>query len=484
MGSAIGKLLGIFVVIAVFTLGFFLDSIGFKAISIFTVIATLAAIVFVPAQFSLFFIISFIWFQGFFKIISNYHPIVHVGADLVVLALLFKVLFVKPATYKEIPPFTALFLLHFTWVIVTCFNPYSLSIVSSIAGAKVYVTMFLLYFFGYYLTNNLRDVKKLFALFIILTIAQTAFTIYQGFIGPSSIVSLHPGYQIQLNRYIGYAFRPFGLTNLPGGPSVYIFPVIPLLAYFIYAQRFGLLKVIYISFLPLMGTALFFCQVRSAIAKAVIASGFFVVGMVTSRLPISAIKRAYALMGTAVIAVFTVFAMSYLMTASITSYEDNEMSIDRSSSTFDVGAMATARRGGIDRFVAYVQQVPFGAGFSRVGAASGAFEGENKNDVYFKPGYFFSDNLFIHLLIELGIPGLIILTMLIGCILFAGLRVWRGEKRRELIGPQLAILSALLAIAAGSYGAEGIIYNPESGFFWLFAGVMMSMRRPDFSVEG
>ncbi len=480
MDRVFAKLLGAAVIVGVFVLGLYLDHVGFRVVSIAAVSLVLIAIIYVPAQFSLHLIITFIWFQGFFKIVSNYHPLVHVGADLVVMVLLLKLLFISPNTYKKSPPLVGLFLLHFAWVVVTCFNPYSLGLVANVAGAKVYVSMFLLYFFGYYLVNNLSDVKRLFVLFIILAFVQTVFTIYQGMKGPTSVVSLHPGYQIQLNRFVGYAFRPFGLTNVPGGPSVYIYLTLPFVVYSIYSARSALFQLFQIATLPLFGLALVMCQVRSAIGKGVLAVVLFIVAMVTSGLPISAAKRAYSVLGAGFAAVVVVFALTYLMDASVTMYGDNEMAMERSASTFDIQAMAQARRGALERFMVYAQQIPFGAGFSRSGAAAGAFGDANKSDTYFKPGYFFADNLFVHLLIEMGIPGVIIVGLLVGCILFIGFQIWRHEKRVHLIGPQLAIWSSLVAITVGSYGGEGIVYNPESCFFWLFAGVMMSLRDPLF----
>lgn len=484
MGGALKNYTFIVAAIAFFVLGLFLDQIGFKAISTLAVLATLAGVLLAPLHVALAFVITFIWFQGFFKIISNYNPIVHVGADLVLIALVTKVLFLGlKDNEKKLPPLSWLFALHFIWVLITYFNPYSLGIVPTIAGSKVYISMFLLYFFGYYLTKNLNDVKRLFGLFIILAFIQIVFTIYQGLVGVESVLSIHPRYAVQLAKYREYAFRPFGLTHLPGAPSVYIYVVLPFIAYFIYISRSKILKLFFITGLPLSGLALFMCQVRSAIGKALIALILFIISFSTSNIPISTTRRLYYIFGSAIVGAFTAFAMMYLMNVSVDFNEENERSLERSFSTFDISAMSSARRGTWDRFILYIKDVPFGAGFSRVGAASGAFQKANEQDPFFPPGYFFTDNLFLNILIELGIPGLIILTTLIFSILFIGFRLWRYEVRIQLIGPQLAIWSSLIAITAGSYGGEGIIYNPESCFFWLFAGVMMSMKDVSFDTK-
>lgn len=477
------KIFGFLIFLLMILLASSFNYIGLKALSVVAVVGTLFTILYVSIETALFFVIVFIWFQGFFKIISNYHPVVHVGADLVVIALVFKALFVGIRKHKEPPPFLKLFGFHFCWIAVMYFNPYSLSLVSNIAGSKIYISMFLLYFFGYYLTNSLSDVRKLFMLFIVLALVQTGFTLYQGYYGQDSVLNIHPGYAVQLKKFIGYSFRPFGLTSIPGGPSVYIYMTLPFIAYFIIHYRSMLAKMMFVSLLPLFGMALVFCQVRSAIARAVFALVCFMIAINGSRIAISFKNKVIYNFGAVLAGSFTIWAMVHLMNFSLSAQEDNEMSFDRSLSTFDLNAMAVARRGGMDRFIQYAQEVPFGAGFSRVGAAAGAFQETLKGDRMFASNHFFSDNLFIHLLIEIGFPGLIIVSILVGGILIVGIRsLWR-ERRQELIGPQVAIVSALAAVAAGSYGAEGIVYNPDSCFFWLFAGVLMSMRNPNFGEE-
>lgn len=469
--------------IGFFVLGMTFDKMGFQGFSFLALGLTLAGIIAAPLEASLVLVIIFIWFQGFLKIISNYHPFIHVGADAVVIALLFKILFKQMGQNKKSPPLTWLFAIHFCWIFIMLFNPYSLSLVSSVAGAKVYISMFLLYFFGYYLVHSLKDVKRLFAVFAVLGAIQTLFTIFQGLRGPSSVLSLHPGYKIPLAKMGTYAFRPFGLTHLPGGPSVYIYMILPFLAYFIYQTRSKWVRLLSLALIPLIGAALFLCQIRSAIGKAVIALGVFLLAMSTSRINVSMSRRVFYLAGSATLGAITVIVMFTFLGYAVDSYEDNQRSLERSLSTFDFEAMSQARRGSLDRFLRYASDVPFGAGFSRVGAAAGAFPELQKNDPHFPERYFFSDNLFVLLVIEIGIPGLIIIITMIGCILFAGYRVWKTETRQPLIGPQMAIWGSLIAIAAGSYGAEGIVYNPESCFFWLFSGVMMAMRNNDFNLS-
>ncbi len=472
---------------ALFVFGFSLDRLGFEFLAIVTILSTLLTIFLLPLKISLMLVFVFISFQGFFKVISNYHPFIHLGGDIVVLTLLLKFLVFNPPFLQKQkipnPPLTWIFPIYFLWLFIVYFNPYSLGIIPSIAGSKIYITMFLLYFFGYYLIQSQKEVQQFFILFIVLTLIHTSLTIYQGFIGPSSVTSIHPRYAIQLAKYLDTAFRPFGLTNLPGGPSVYIYTSIPFFLYFIYLGQTKLLSFFYASVLPLVGVALLFCQVRSAIIKAIIAGVIFVATLLTSKIQFSPQKRIRYLIGSIGMAALLYLVVPLYMKASVDSYEDNERAFDRSLSTFDMNAVSNARRGVWDRFIFYIKTVPMGAGYSRVGASAGTFQNYLHADPYFPKNYFFADNLFITLVIEIGIPGLFMILLMLFFIFYKGYQFWRYERRQSLIPLQLAILSSLFAIIIGSYGGEGLIYNPESSFFWLFAGILMRTESKDFRLE-
>ena len=161
--------------------------------------------------------------------------------------------------------------------------------------------------------------------------------------------------------------------------------------------------------------------------------------------------------------------------------EKNEMAIERSLTLFDYDSVKNSRRGSWDRFLKYAKEVPFGAGFARVGAAAGAFSKQQKKDPYFGYKYFFADNLWITALVETGLPGMFFLTLLLVFILGYGVKNYFLLYSVSLKMIHLALLSALFAIFIGSYGAEGILYNPEACFFWFFSGVMMKLPKLEHS---
>lgn len=432
-------------------------------------------------------VLLFISFQGFFKVISNYHPIVHLGADLIMIVLVFKtilqIFFSKTEEKFTQPPLTVLFAIHFGWVAICFFNPYSIGFVPSLAGSKIYITMLLLYFFGFYVTRSLKDVHLFFRFFVVLASVHALAGFVQGFLGASSVLWIHPRYSVQLAKYAGQAFRPFGLTHVPGAPSVFIYTALPFFVYFILLSKSYLEKIILLIFMPIIGQTLLFCQVRSSIIKGLVAMLIFVGLFFTSRIRMGVEKKLYAFTLTGVAVLVILITMPIVMEMSIDSLNTNEAAIERSLSAFEYDKMSMARRDTWGRFINYVQVIPFGAGFSRVGASAGAFRVANAADPFFKDMPLFADNMFITFIIELGIPGLLAMTLLILLILSRGLTYWRQENRQPLIGAQIAITSSLVAIFIGSYGSEGIVYNPESAFFWFFAGVLMKLGTPDFNTD-
>lgn len=461
-----------------FSLGLFADFLGFKILAFSGMVLAIYGIFTVPLSVSLFFVFIYIGFEGFLKIVSNYHPVVHVGADLMVIALCLKALVqrtLKGFSVSDWPPLTPLFLIHFAWLFIIVFNPYSLSFVSSVAGAKIYASMVLLYFFGYSLISSEKEIRRFLLLFIGFAIVHSLVGLYQGYLGPESVVQIHPRYAAQLAKYQGFAFRPFGLTNLPGGPAIFLYPVIPFLFYFIYTSRSILLRVSFALFLPLAVNLFLLCQVRSALLKGIMGGLLFLLGTLYLLYKKSAAGAQRALVLTAVLGCTLLWLVPWLTNYSVESQEANEVAIERSLSLFDYDKVKNARRGTWERFVKYATEVPFGAGFARVGASAGAFSKENQRDPYFGYKYFFSDNLWLAALVEIGIPGMILFTVLLVMVLFKGITGMGQIQKHSLKILQLALMASLASVFLGSYGAEGLLYNPEACFFWFFSGVLVKI---------
>lgn len=438
--------------------------------------------------------------EGFAKIMTGYNPVIHVGADLLVCALSAR--FVLGGILRgrivtaPLPPLTLLFGLHFAWFFIAAANPFALSLAASLAAAKMYVTMPLLFFFGYYLTTSRSRVDRFIAPWIAICLVQAASSLYQAARGPSSVLWLSPLYAVQLEKYKGYAFRPFGLTNQPGAPSIYLYMVSPLILYLFLRSRSILARLFLLALLGASALALIFCQVRSAILKGIVGLACYL-GICLKmtlrngdRRPASAPGRArelrslrrpllgFVTLASLVLAV----ALPRLLRGMSQKSSDARMAISRSMSLFDPAQSASARSGAFERFARYASEAPLGAGLSRTGAAAGEFEDQIRESPYFKAG-FFTDNFWVATVVDLGLPGMLILSILVLSILALGSRQLFRIQDPGLLLAGGALLSALFSISLGFYGAEAILYNPEAAFFWFFAGVMLRLPELDESLS-
>jgi hypothetical protein len=464
--------------LCVLTFHIIVPDLGFKSLA-FAVFAFATMIISVsPIKWGLLFLFLYIGLEGFLKVVSGYHPVIHIGADILVIFLTFKMIISAfighDKSIQFTPPFAFLFFLHFIWVGISLFNPYGLGLLPSLAGAKVYVTMFLLYFFGFNYTKSLKDADDFLKPFIIVVLLHTIFGIYQGLAGEQSVLSLHPGYAQQLAKFKDTAFRPFGLTNLPGGPAVFLAFMFPLVLYVIFTTQSWLMRIILSVFLP-AGVFLFLlCQVRASLIKMIIASVMFLLGLIFYSSQ-SQRKLRFVLVSITIITGFMLYFLPQAVNIYMDQDEMNVRAIERSLTIFDAETVAQARRSVWPRFVAYLQRVPLGAGFSRVGGAAAKFTSERQEDVFFDEYYFFADNFWVASLIEVGIPGMLLLTLIISCLWWRGWKIFRVLEAFKPKMLSLSIFSAMTAMMIGLYASEGILANPDACFFWFFSGVLMKI---------
>lgn len=483
-------LLQLLLVILMIGVGSLVQNIHLRAVLFFCLGLSSLLVFIVPYDRAIQVFFLYLGIEGFAKIMTGYNPVVHVGADLLVCALSARYVLTGILRGRIIaaplPPLTLFFLLHFAWFLIAAANPFALSLVASLAAAKMYVTMPLLFFFGYYLTTSRSRIDRFISPWIVVGIIQAATSLYQAARGPSSVLGLSPLYAVQLAKFKGYAFRPFGLTNQPGEPSIYLYMISPMILYLFLQSRSLLVRLGLLGLLGASTLALIFCQVRSALLKGII--GLVCYLGICLRAASGSAARSFRrikspLMSFVVLAsvVLAVAVPRYLHQMSAHS-TDAKMAVNRSLSLFDPSKSASARSGALERFLRYASEAPLGAGLSRTGAAAGKFEDEIQRSPYFKAG-FFSDNFWVATVVDLGIPGTLLLTLLVFLILGRG-----AFQMSQLQDPGLrlangALFSALFAIVVGFYGAEAILYNPEAAFFWFFSGVMLRLPELDASLS-
>jgi hypothetical protein len=425
-------------------------------------------------------------FEGALKLLTNYNPLIHVGSDVILIVTFLRLVSrfyhdenedLAPHVRVRLNRVVNYLILFWLWVLVQFFNPWGLGFVPSLAGLKVHVIpMLMLFVAGYLLTDE--ELKTIPPLLLAMGLFQAAFALLDWYLGPEVLPLLHPRYQETLLRFLqGFPYRPFGTTNLPGAPSLWMFHTLVGSVILLHLVSSGALAVsrpklwnrLFLAFIPLAFGTLVICQVRAAVLRFVLLAvvGLFLLG-----------RRyvGYALFLLALVPAALAFAPKTDFQDLVALRDSGQgmrlqQALARLSTLRDTDAWKKAR-GGSWVLTTLTERARFslsGAGLSRFGAAAGPWAHLIARDRYFKKDWVFSDNVFVALFTELGIGGVAAYVLLVGAVLWHLLHV--GSKVAYISAAACAIM------VASGFGSEGILFQPDASFFWFYAA--LGLRGPD-----
>ena len=422
-----------------------------------------------PLQASLKFYFFYLFIDGALKILSNYNPILHVGQDIFLLCLLFRVFTGANFRWAEWAktPFFLLFLLFASSVFVQYLNPFSLGILPSLAGTKVYLSGIMLFFLIFHCVRA-AEIRGLCAWIVFLGVAQGALALTEYFIFPEQIFQLHPKYaQIAGDKFIGDLYRPFGTTTSPGAPSVWIFLCTPFALYLLSYGRTLRIRFLCLAFFALGLPTLLVCQTRAAmVLTALMVAAFFCAPAGRRWLRFGTLAL---LLGAAALhfgpGLYQGSLKNSLLDLGLEPLKAEQLNL-RLLTLLDPVTYVTSRRGATDKILELAEITPFGIGLSRVGAASAVWKDRIANDLEFGKEWAFADNVYRAIFTELGIFGLFTWLLLVVSIsIFLVRKSWvsKVQGRRAF----LFICGTIpLVVLAGGWGSEGIMYMPVSAFLW------------------
>lgn len=429
----------------------------------------LAVVFLLPIHQSIMFFFFYLMVDGALKVLSNYHPVVHVGQDLYLLSLALRVAVTPGLGLRRWTrtPFFFLFVLFALSVAVQYVNPFGLGLLPSIAGTKVYFSGILLFFLVY---HELRPAYVMpFCVFLVglgATEALIACVEYLYF--PEALFSLHSKYRaLAGDRFIGGLYRPFGTTAAAGAPSLWVFLAAPF-AYYVFTEAKGKWpRLLALVFFGLGLPTLVFCQTRAAFvlfAAMILMALLAPVGRWLPKLVLAAV------VGTAA----TLFAAPEIVRSGLdTSFE--QAGVDSVKAQYLTARMMTltetktyssSRHGAWDKITELASVMPWGIGLSRVGAASAVWKERIRADQTFGKEWSFADNVYRALFTELGVFGLCSWLILITTLAAVNMRKSYESfipRRRALLWISGAIP---LVILVGGFGSEGVLYMPVGGFMW------------------
>ena len=401
---------------------------------------------------------AYLSIEGMLKLLTNYNPMVHIGADIILFFILVRWAGNKIITGEpfEHSPYFGLIALHSFWIVIQVFNPYSIGLIPSLGSFKVHLTMIPLYFLGYSVMQSERDLKAFIVLQYFLGLVVWGTAMQQYIQGPDSIAWLGPTAQEKLWQFGGYLFRPFGTTASPGAPANYSFIVLPFLVIGFWIWRGWLARVI-LSCLAILGVAtLFVCQVRQIFIWSVVA-----VMLVVMIAPRTVIAR-----GIAVVAVAGMGMVAYVVSQLL----GGVVVMARLLTLLEGQTYVRSREGSLEAALYNAINFPFGAGMGRVGAAAAKFQAElAQNPVPVR----WSDTFPGQIISEAGVPALVFLTLILFLIV---LHAFQAMRRTEGDVPRLtaiAIFGLILSYIPFSMGASPIMGNPYTAYFWFLGGMAM-----------
>ena len=426
--------------------------------------------------------------EGMVKLVGNYHPIVHIGVDVVLWAIVgvwvAKAILQRRTQLPRVPFFTVL-VLHVVWVSLLVFSPYTASIFVGVASLKIHLSMIPLYFIGFLFASSADTPRRFIRALTVVWCFAFALTLVQYMGGPGSLFDFS-GPALSRFAYF-HEWRPFGTTAIPGGEAVFALMALPFALYLVLSGRHRLRDPWIIA--TIVGSlAVFFV---SGVRQLFLGSFIMLLGMMGLQV-MRGRGRAFgvsvALAGLG--AVTYVGVAEYVLPAAQVSLEDatgipdlwrERNPLDRFQTLLQGETYRSARKGGITLVWDRIKSAPLGVGLGRTGSAASALGSSLKDDRFnaqLQQEFGFQDNFFAAMIVETGIPGTLLLTiMMIGL----GIRAVRLSRQAPTLEDSVfgaLVAGYMLSIFVMSWGSQPLLANPTLAFFW-FLGGMASRRLQD-----
>lgn len=429
----------------------------------------------------------FLLFDGMLKIVSNYHPIVHVASDLLLIAVLLRC-FQRPVLltdhhmiYKTNLIFSAL-LLFWLWVGVQFLNPWGLGLLPSLSSLKMYVVPMLIFFVVTFFMRS-RDIEKAIFFIVILALIEGLLSYFEWTSDGNFLISLHPRYKATfIDTFPGQLYRPFGTTAMPGAASVWMFhgTMAALVALTIVTQNIRDISkkarwfwgIVATTFIPIAIGVAIICQVRSLVLRTVllVLAGLLIFSMRQKRLLPLFVMAFLSLLAAFVIFDVNLFPASSSSNAAepMTASSKNEAVLNRLSSLTNRSVWENSRSGGFEKIEQLSEYTILGIGLARTGAAAGQWKDVINEQTHFGLNWSFTDSLYRSLFTEIGFGGLISYLVMIGVC------IWLLYSSP---GPFASLTAAYVAVMLiAGFGSEGVLYQPDASLFWFFIGAAIRYK--------
>lgn len=369
----------------------------------------------------------------------------------------------------DLPPLKAWVIAWVVVVAIQIFNPHAGTLYHSLASTRQHIEWIPLFFFGYFVIQSRARLRNFLFLLVLITAINGVISLIQFRQTPDQLAAWGPGYAKAINGEGDVSARiftddsgvdhtrPFALGGDFGfGGSLAILAVPALIALLSMSRRFGiraLTSVLGVGVVLAIATS----NARVAVIGSIIALIAFAALTVTSRAGIRS-----------VIAISVIAAIAYA-TFSVFSSDTSSGSLERYSTISNPGeAVSTTidyRRGTLEQIPKYASKFPFGAGIGSNGPAS-ALPGRPLHAALNAE----SEPTF--LLIELGVPGLLVLLGFNLTLFYLSITHIRRVADREMRILLTAIAAPLFALFSVWVVGATTATTPGAPYLWLSGGIL------------
>lgn len=369
-------------------------------------------------------------------------------------------------TPLRLPPLTGFVLAWVAVCVMQVANPADISLLHAVAALRQHLEFVPLFFFGFVVLRSERRLLGLFLLLVGMAAVNGAVSLIQSGMSPAQLAKWGPGYaNLELGTATSVArtfvsaagqaqVRPPGLGGTDGFAGLVGLIAVPgtivLLSSLRRSIKLGWL-LIPATILTIMGIVI--SQTRLDVVGSVLALFAFLALTLTSR------RGLTVLMLAAAIGLAGFFIVSSFVSSSASRYSTI-------APAKVVGTAVVARQGTLALIPTYIADYPLGAGVGSVGPAAGSAIGGSTVGSELN-----GESEITFLLVETGIPGLIVMVAFAIATLKAGLalrRVVDPELQRCLMALTAVLISLLAAWLIGPVTSE----SPTSPFIWLSGGCL------------
>jgi hypothetical protein len=406
-------------------------------------------------------------FDGVLKLASGSN-VATLGRDILLYAITLGavVRMILRKTPVSLPPFTGIVLAWVAVCVMQVANPADISLTHAVASLRQHLEFVPLFFFGYVALRSKRRLAGLMLLLVIIAAGNGIVSLVQSHLTPAQLASWGPGYAALENGsgtevgrffYTGHgtiAVRPPGLGGEDGFGGVLGMIAIPgAIVLLSSAQRSFRLAWLLIPATILTIVAVVTSQTRLAILGSLLVVFAFLALTITSR------------RGLVVLLLTALFGLAgYFIASDVVSSTANRYSSIAPSKV--LGTAVSARQSSLATIPAYLTRYPLGAGLGSVGPAAGSTVGSSGVGKALN-----GETEFTFLLVETGIPGLVVMLAFVIATIRGGLAM------RRVADPGLQrCLMALTAVLIGLFFTWAVeaatSLSPTAPLLWLAGGCL------------